>query len=134
MTIAEVGKAYGLTADTLRYYERVGLLPPIRRTEGGIRDYSEADCRWVEYIKCMRSAGVAIETLIEYVKLFSKGAETIPARKALLLEQRRRIVERIDELNDTLAKLDWKLDGYEERMLKCEDRLCSADAENEPKQ
>jgi DNA-binding transcriptional MerR regulator len=85
MTITEAAKQYGLTADTLRYYERVGLFPNVRRTAGGIRDYSEEDCCWVEYIKCMRSAGVSVETLIEYVKLFHQGAKTIPARKRLLL-------------------------------------------------
>jgi DNA-binding transcriptional MerR regulator len=121
MTIAEVAKKYGLSADTLRYYERVGLLPDVRRTAGGVRDYSEEDCRWVEYIKCMRSAGISIETLIEYVKLFHQGAETIAARKKLLLEQREQIAARINELNEVLAKLDWKLDGYEERMLKYEE-------------
>lgn len=121
MTISEVAKKYDLTPDTLRYYERVGLLPNVSRTPGGIRDYSEEDCRWVEYIKCMRSAGVSVETLIEYVKLFNEGTETIQARKKLLLEQREQIVARINEMNDVLARLDWKLDGYEERMLKFEE-------------
>jgi DNA-binding transcriptional MerR regulator len=121
VTIAEVAKKYGLTADTLRYYERIGLLPNVTRTPGGVRDYSEEDCRWVEYIKCMRSAGISVETLIEYVKLFHQGAETIAARKKLLLEQREQIVVRINELNNVLAKLDWKLDGYEDRMLKFEE-------------
>lgn len=121
MTIAEVAKKFGLTADTLRYYERVGLLANVRRTSGGIRNYSEEDCRWVEYIKCMRSAGVSVEALIEYVRLFHEGAETIQARKKLLLEQREQIVARIDEMNAVLAKLDWKLEGYEARMLKYEE-------------
>jgi len=121
LTISEVAKKYDLTPDTLRYYERVGLLPNVSRTSGGIRDYSEEDCRWVEYIKCMRSAGVSVETLIEYVKLFNEGAKTIQARKKLLLEQREQIVARINEMNDVLARLDWKLDGYEERMLKFEE-------------
>lgn len=123
MTIAEVAKQYGLTADTLRYYEREGLLPQIRRTPGGIRDYSESDCRWVSYIKCMRSAGVGVETLAEYVRLFRMGKDTVAERKQLLLEQRAQIVARIQELSEVLAKLDWKLDGYEERMLKCEEEL-----------
>lgn len=123
MTIAEVAKKYGLTPDTLRYYERVGLLPHVARTSGGIRDYSEEDCNWVEYIKCMRSAGVSVETLVEYVTLFHQGKETIPTRKKLLMEQREQIVAHIKELNDILARLDWKLDGYEERMLKCEENL-----------
>lgn len=121
MTIAEVAKKYGLTADTLRYYERLGLLPNVRRTSGGIRDYSEEDCHWVDYIKCMRAAGVSVETLIEYVKLFHEGAETIQARKKLLIEQREQIVDRIKEMNDVLARLDWKLNDYEERMHKFEE-------------
>lgn len=123
MTIAEVARKYGMTADTLRYYERIGLLPNVARTQGGIRDYSESDCRWVEYIKCMRSAGVSVETLVEYVTLFHQGKETIPARKKLLLEQREQIVARIQELNNALDRLNWKLDGYEERMLQYEEHL-----------
>ena len=121
MTIAEVAKKFGLTPDTLRYYKRIGLLRNINRSPGGIRDYTDEDCRWVSYMKCMRAAGVSVETLIEYVRLFDQGAETIAARKKLLLEQREQIVARINEMNDTLAKLDWKLDGYEERMLKFEE-------------
>lgn len=71
----------------------------------------------------MRAAGVSVETLIEYVSLFYKGKGTISQRKSLLLEQRNQIVSKIDEMNDVLAKLDWKLDGYEERMLKYEEKL-----------
>lgn len=123
MTIAEVSKKYDLTPDTLRYYERIGLLPEIARTSGGIRDYTESDCNWVEFIKCMRSAGVSIETLIEYVGLFSGGKETIPARKKLLLEQREKLVSKIDEMDKALQRLDGKLDGYEERMVKYENNL-----------
>lgn len=125
MTIAEVSKKFGLTADTLRYYERIGLLPGVRRTSGGIRDYSDEDGRWVEYIKCMRSAGISVEALIEYVKLFHEGEETISARKKLLLEQREQIVARINEINGVLAKLDWKIAGYEERILRFEDEQLS---------
>lgn len=81
MTIAQVSQKYGVSADTLRYYERIGLLPPVGRTKSGIRDYAEEDCNWVNFIKCMRSAGLPVETLIEYVGLFGQGDETIPARK-----------------------------------------------------
>ena len=98
MTIAEVSRAYDISADTLRYYERVGLLPSIGRTSGGIRNYSEEDCRWVEFIKCMRGAGLPIESLVEYVALFQQGEETAPARKLLLAEQRQRLAERIEEM------------------------------------
>ena len=78
MTIAEVSAKYGLSADTLRYYERIGLLPEVKRNKSGIRDYTEEDCRWVEFIKCMRSAGLPIEVLIEYMALAQR--EILPLR------------------------------------------------------
>ena len=65
MTIAEVSKKFDLSQDTLRYYERIGLIPSVNRNKSGNRDYTEEDCRWVEFIKCMRSAGLPIEVLIE---------------------------------------------------------------------
>ena len=77
MKIAEVSERYDLSVDTLRYYERVGLLPPVNRSESGIRDYKEMDVRRVEFIKCMRSAGLPIEVLIEYVGLIQRGDHTI---------------------------------------------------------
>ena len=82
MTITDVSKKYGLTPDTLRYYERIGLIPPVPRTKGGVRDYDENSCGWVELMKCMRSAGVQIEALIEYVALSRQGDETVAERKA----------------------------------------------------
>lgn len=123
MTITEVSKKYGLSADTLRYYERIGLIPPVHRNSSGNRDYTEADCKWVKFIKCLRSAGLSIETLIEYVNLFQKGSDTISARKELLFEQRKQIAEKVNELQETLKFLDQKIDGYEERMLKFEEEL-----------
>lgn len=123
MTIAEVSKKYGLTADTLRYYERIGLLPTVNRNSSGNRDYTQEDCRWVQFIKCMRSAGLSIETLIEYVSLFQQGNTTTETRKELLLEQRKQIFEKIEELQGTLEYLDKKIDGYEDRMLKFEEDL-----------
>lgn len=123
MTIAEVSKKYQLTADTLRYYERIGLIPPVNRNSAGNRDYTEEDCRWVDFIKCMRSAGLSIEVLVEYVSLFQKGYDTVDARKELLLEQRRIIESKIEELQTTLKYLDIKIEGYEERMLKFEENL-----------
>ena len=123
MTIAQVSQKYGVSADTLRYYERIGLLPPVGRTKSGIRDYTEEDCNWVNFIKCMRSAGLPVETLIEYVGLFGQGDETIPARKALLMEQRRQLAARIGEMQAVLDRLDKKIEGYESHLLKAERSL-----------
>lgn len=121
MNIAEVSKCFDLTADTLRYYERIGLIPPVGRTGGGIRNYSEDDMNWVKFIKCMRGAGISIEVLVEYVAMFQEGVSTIQARKELLVEQRRVLAEKIVEMQETLKRLDNKIDGYEERMVLCEE-------------
>ena len=98
MKIAEVSHRYGLSADTLRYYERIGLLRPVCRSESGIREYGEIDLRGVEFIKCMRSAGLPIETLIEYVGLVQQGDETIESRRDILIEQRALLAARMAEM------------------------------------
>lgn len=113
MTITEVSEKYNLTQDTLRYYERIGLIPRVNRTSGGIRNYNEEDCQWVEFAKCMRSAGIQIEALIEYVTLFQQGDETHGARKQILIEQRNQLVERMQDMQDTLDRLNTKIDRYE---------------------
>ena len=123
MTITEVSKKYDITADTLRYYERIGLIPPVNRNASGIREYTEEDCNWVEFIKCMRGAGLTIEVLIEYVTMFQQGNPTIKARKKLLIEQRSNLAEKIEEMQQTLKRLDIKIDGYEERVLVKEEEL-----------
>ncbi len=113
MTIAEVSEKYALTADTLRYYERIGLIPPVPRTRGGFRNYDEESCRWIELMKCMRSAGVQIEALTEYVRLFRQGEETVPARKALLVRQRDQLAARIADMQQSLDKLNDKIARYD---------------------
>lgn len=123
MTIAEVSKKYELTADTLRYYERIGLIPAVGRTGGGLRDYSENDCGWVEFIKCMRSAGIPVEALIEYVTLFQQGDDTHAARKQILLEQRQQLQARVEELQSTLQRLDMKIEHYDDTITKAERQL-----------
>lgn len=112
MTITQVSKKYGLSADTLRYYERIGLITGINRNKSGIRDYNEEDCKWIEFIKCMRNAGLSIEVLIEYVTLFRQGDETIGKRKELLIEQRKNLIEKMEGMKETLKRLDHKIEQY----------------------
>lgn len=123
MTIAEVSKRYGLTADTLRYYERIGLLPPVPRTKSGIRDYGEESCHWIELMKCMRKAGVQVEALIEYVSLFQQGETTADARKAILIEQRNQLIDRMADMQASLDRLNDKIDHYEQGLLHTEKSL-----------
>lgn len=99
--------------DTLRYYERVGMIPPVTRTASGIRDYQEKDLGWVELAKCMRSAGLPVEAMIEYVKLTQEGDSTIPARLQLLTEQRETLLEQKAKINATLERLNYKIGRYE---------------------
>ena len=123
MTITEVSKRYELTTDTIRYYERIGLIPHVNRNKSGIRDFTEEDCRWVEFIKWMRGAGLSIEILTEYVNLFQEGSSTVKARKELLIEERNQLADRIREMQETLDRLDRKIDGYEELFLTKEEDL-----------
>ena len=123
MTIAQVGKMYGLTADTLRYYERAGLIPPVPKNASGIRDYTPDSLKWVEFAKCMRGAGLPVEALAEYVKLFRRGDETLDQRKALLIGQRNRLAAKIEEMQSTLRRLDGKIGRYEQGLMKAEQRL-----------
>ena len=123
MLIAEVAKIYDLSVNTLRYYERIGLLPQITRTPSGIRNYSESECKWVEFIKCMRNSGLSIEVLTKYVLLFQAGNQTIPARKILLIEQRKKLVEKVSELQATINRLDIKITSYDTAVSKPETQL-----------
>lgn len=123
MTIAEVSKKVNLSADTLRYYERIGLIPEVNRTESGIRDYTENDLNWIEFSKCMKSAGMSLEAIIDYIKLYKKGDSTIEARKQLLLSQREVIKERLDELQNVFNTINFKIENYEKILLVREKEL-----------
>lgn len=123
MTIAQASQKCGLSADTLRYYERIGLIPRVNRNANGIRDYTEKDCNWVNFIKCMRSAGIQVEALIEYVALFQQGESTHDARKEILIEQRDLLSDRITDLQETLNRLNYKIDSYDQIMHSVEKKL-----------
>ncbi len=116
MTIAETSRKYGLSPDTLRYYERIGLIPPVPRTKSGIRDYDEESCNWIELMKCMRAAGVQIEALVQYVALVRQGDETLEARRELLARQRDQLAARMADMQRSLDRLDEKL-NYHDRLL-----------------
>jgi len=116
MTIKEVSEKYNITADTLRYYERAGMIPPVTRDANGIRNYTEEDLKWVELAICMRSAGLPVEALAEYVSLFQQGDSTIPARLQLLTEQRQTLLNQRKQIEETLARLDQKIARYEVAM------------------
>jgi DNA-binding transcriptional MerR regulator len=129
MKIMEVSEQYSISSDTLRYYERIGLIPPVNRKENGIRDYNELDLRRVEFIKCMRSAGLPVEVLIEYVALVQRGDKTIEARKEILIEQRELLIARMQEMQKTLDILNHKIEVYENAVLEKEKEIIQTEEE-----
>ena len=129
MRIAEVSEKYNISADTLRYYERVGLLPPVNRTDSGIRDFDEDDIKRVEFVKCMRSAGLPIEVLTEYIQLVQMGDSTIEMRKQILEDEREKLMGRMAEMQKTLDRLNYKISIYEKNILKKEKQLSEAEVE-----
>jgi MerR family transcriptional regulator, aldehyde-responsive regulator len=131
MKIMEVSEQYGISSDTLRYYERIGLIPPVNRNGSGIRDYTELDIRRVEFAKCMRSAGLPVEVLIDYIGLVQQGDQTIEARKEILMEQRELLVARMAQMQKTLDILDHKIEVYENAVLKKEQEMTQAEDEKE---
>lgn len=129
MTIREVSEKFGISQDTLRYYERIGLIPPVTRTAGGVRNYQESDLGWVEHTVCMRSAGVSVEALIEYLRLYQQGDETFEARLQLLSEQLDGLEAQKAQLETTIDRLKYKISRYEKAVetgvldwSKCEEK------------
>ena len=116
MNIKKVCERYDLTHDTLRYYEKIGLIAAVERTQSGIRNYSEKDCERIEFIKCMRQAGLTIEILSEYIGLVDQGDSSLKERRTLLMEQRKDLRKRMDDMQKTLDRLDYKVKLYDERI------------------
>ena len=117
MTIKEVSNKFGLTPDTLRFYEKKGLIGPVNKTEGGIRNYGEKDLSRIEFIKCMKDAGIPLDVLKKYFDLFEMGDSTLEERKNLLKKQRTILKENIDKMNDAYKKLNYKIDLFYEGKL-----------------
>lgn len=127
MKIGEVSEQHKISSDTLRYYERIGLLPPVNRNKSGIRDYQEIDIRRIEFIKCMRSASLPIEVLIEYFQLIEQGDQTIETRKKILIDQRTKLKQKMEEMQSTLDLLDHKITIYEQAMVSAEKKIFEID-------
>ncbi|HGF8410312.1 MerR family transcriptional regulator [Enterococcus faecium] len=113
MNIKQVSEEKGISADTLRYYERIRLIPPVNRTKGGIRDYTEEDLKWVDFTICMRNAGLSIESLIEYIRLSSEGEATVFERRKLLIEESELLTKKIAEMQECLERLQGKIKKYD---------------------
>ena len=102
-----------MTPDTLRYYEKVGVIPQVRRTASGIRDYDDVAIGWVENAVCMRSAGVPVESIIEYVQLYQAGDTTLQARRDLLKEVHMKLLVQKQQMEAEIDRLSFKIRRYD---------------------
>ena len=131
MTIKEVCEHYQIPADTLRYYEKIGIIPSVGRTTGGQRNYQESDLVWVRMAICLRGSGFPVDRLAEFVRLCREGNSTIEARLDLLLRQREEVRRQKEELEIALGRLDQKIAYYQHARacgcLCCDPSECSCD-------
>ncbi|WP_309113156.1 MerR family transcriptional regulator [Saccharothrix sp.] len=112
LSIAETVEVTGLTAHTLRYYERIGLLDPVGRGPGGHRRFRATDLAWLAFLTRLRTTGMAIRDMRRFADLRRRGDVTAPERLELLERHRDAVRRRIDELSDCLSALDAKIDHY----------------------
>ena len=117
MQISEVAKEFGLTTDTLRYYEREGLIGPIAKGKNGIRNYTEEDIKRIQFVKCMRAAGLEISFLKRYLQLFEGGDNTLKERREILVEQKKILKEKLDAMQEAYDRLNYKIDLYDKNIL-----------------
>lgn len=115
-TIQQVAERTGVSAHTLRYYEKIGLLEPIGRHENGHRRYIEADLGWIHFLKLLRATGMPIQQMQQFMEFAREGDNTIPDRIEVLTEHRRELSHHIAELQDHLAHLDNKITYYNSLM------------------
>lgn len=114
LAIKEVAALTGLSAHTLRYYERVGLLDPVSRAKSGHRCYSRQDVAWIEFLGRLRATGMPIRQMKRFAELRRGGEPTVPARRALLEEHRTEVRGRVAELERDLTAIDEKVELYEQ--------------------
>ncbi|MFH7595401.1 MerR family transcriptional regulator [Streptomyces racemochromogenes] len=111
-TISEVEARTGLTQHTLRWYERIGLMPHVDRSHSGQRRFSDKDLGWLAFVGKLRATGMSVADMVRYAELVREGDHTVDERRALLERTRREVLARVAELTDALDVLDRKIEMY----------------------
>ncbi len=112
-TVGEMAKLLGVTASTLRYYDKEGLLPFVERSSGGIRMFQESDIEWLQIIGCMKKAGMSIKDIRQYIEMALEGDDTIGLRLAMFRHQQEVLKQQMEELQRTMEIVDYKCWYYE---------------------
>ncbi|MEU9029264.1 MerR family transcriptional regulator [Streptomyces sp. NPDC048383] len=116
-TISEVEARTGLTQHTLRWYERIGLMPHVDRSHSGQRRFSDRDLDWLSFVGKLRATGMSVADMVRYAELVREGEHTVDQRRELLERTRTAVRSRITELTDALGVLDFKIGMYEMRTV-----------------
>lgn len=129
MNIKQAAEMFGLTVDTLRYYERVGVIPPVHRNESGYRDYKTSDLNWVYLVKSLRNAGLSVESLIEFATLAQlRETENVEAaQKQVLIDQLKELDEKLAEMKQVRDLLVYKIDTYDSHISQFKTGELTAD-------
>ena len=112
-TVGEMAKLLGVTASTLRYYDKEGLLPFVERSSGGIRMFQEADIEWLQIIGCMKKAGMSLKDIRQYIEMALEGDDTIDLRLSMFRHQQEVLKQQMAELQHTMEMVDYKCWYYE---------------------
>lgn len=118
LTPAQMAEKTGVNIDTLRYYEREGLINTVSRSSSGHRRYSSDDILWVEVLRCLRDTGMSIEQLRQYCDLGVQGDHTQPERMNLLIQHKQGVINQIQSLQDSIELIDHKIDFYKSAIAK----------------
>ena len=121
-SIRDVSRKTGLSAHTLRYYEKEGLLSPVERTQGGFRQYTDEDMEALGLICCLKNTGMSLQEITRFVDLTRQGDQTLEERVALLREHRESVIARMNEMQKYLEKVTWKLNFFTEKLRAYEAR------------
>lgn len=113
-SISQVSRMTKLTPYTLRYYDREGLLPFVSRSDSGIRVFTEHDLEMISLICCLKSTGMPVKQIRQFIDWYAEGDGTLAERRAMLLEHRRQITQQIEDLQHNLSKLEKKINCYNE--------------------
>ncbi|KRM67636.1 MerR family transcriptional regulator [Apilactobacillus ozensis] len=131
MNIEKVSQEFNLSKDTLRYWERIELLPPVQRNSSGYRDYTEQDLNWIFYVNSLRNAGMSIERLLDFVKSYRLQSSSNEYRKQLLIEQRQILKQEVENRQKTINYLSYKIEHFADHTLTYENEKLAYDKDNE---
>ena len=117
-TIGDISEMFSITADTLRYYEKTGVIPPIKRDENGRRVFSEDDIKWLGFVNCLKLTEMPLDNIRKYLELLKSGDKTAKMRREIIAKQKLVLGKRINELNTAMNHLDNKLKFYDDLLEK----------------